>query len=274
MEFEKDKDSNYKNSEVKKMLGARVAVIKNKMIAWGFGIVLGIGISAVGSLSALGILTLPVVLPWILIGIGTTITLVCNKRFLFHLCDNRITEIYSNKRKLIVFFSYVLRILTGGFATLSFIFSLVYLLFCNYKSGKSLTLFHRKNLGLASNHLIFGGIGLAITLAIAVFVFNFSPLAFIAVALPFVLGILFKFVNWLKVGRYRAKNEAYMNDNVASPPRELEEEEIFAVALKRCLCCSSQTEEEDNSDEENREGTYYPDPTREEILKKFGALKE
>ncbi len=184
----------YEESGVKKMLDAKKLVVRNKMIAWGFGMVLGIGISAVGSLSVLGILTLPVFLPWILVGLGATIILICNKRFLFHLCDRHITTIYSKTRMFAVFFSYVVLAIPSGINLLPVLTSLAYLLFRNYKTGKPLTMFDRRNLGFASDHLIFGGIALTITSATAVFVFNFSPLAFVAVAPLFVLGILFKIV--------------------------------------------------------------------------------
>lgn len=263
----------YEESGAKKMLDAKKLVVRNKMIDWGFGMVLGIGISAVGSLSALGILTLPVVLPWILIGIGTTITLVCNKRFLFHLCDNCITEVYSNTRKFVVFFSYVVLAILSGINSLPVLISLAYLLFRNYESGKPLTIFNRKSLGLASNHLIFGGIGLAITLAITVFVFNFSPLAFVAVAPLFVLGILFKIVALVAGNKYLAKNKHYTVDSVSSRQSKckLEEEEIFANALKDCLCCFPQNEDSVVKDEAHKfSGKRYPDLSKEEILKKFG----
>ena len=263
----------YKESGAKKMLDAKKVVARNKMIAWGFGMVLGIGISAVGSLSVLGFLTLPVVLPWILVGLGTTIILICNKRFLFHLCDNRITTIYLKTRKFAVFFSYVMLAILSGINLLPVLASLAYLLFRNYKSGKPLTMFNRQNLGLASNHLIFGGIALTITLAIAVFVFNFSPLAFVAVAPLFVLGILFKIINQLVGNKYRAKDESCLNDNVASPQRKLEEEEIFVIVLGCCFRCLSPKDYYDNVVEDEKSehsGAYYPDSSKEEILNKFG----
>ncbi len=246
--FSTEENSSYKNSEAKKMLDTKKASIRNEMIAWGFGTILGIGISAVGSLSVLGILSLLVVLPWILVGLGTTIILICNKRFLFHLCDRHITTIYSKTRMFAVFFSYVVLAISSGINLLPILTSLTYLLFRNYKTGKPLTMFNRQNLGLASNHLIFGGIALTITLAIAVFVFNFSPLAFVAVAPLFVLGILFKIVSRLVGDRDRAKGESHVVDSVSSHSRQrqLEEEEIFAVSLKRCFCCAPQKEYYDN----------------------------
>ncbi len=60
--------------------------------------------------------------------------------------------------------------------------------------------------------------------------------------------------------KYRAKDESYMSDNVASPQHKLEEEEIFAVALKRCLCCAPQKKYYDNAVEKE----YYDNAVEDE----------
>ncbi len=220
--MEEDIQDQNKNLDIKKEQKAKNDKTKirsaiSKTIIWGLGIIFAIGISAVGSLSVLGILTLSAIftsaalmeiLPWFLVGLGTTISLTCRKGFVKNFLhtlinhDGGFREWHRSdeyKKRLLYsvwFFICAVSILSSGFVSL--LSNLV-----------SLWVYHRCQLEAPTFvYLLAGSIGFLPSLAIVVFAFHFSPLAFVATSPMLVFTLLATGVHFIRK-RYLKPEDPY-----------------------------------------------------------------